>query len=225
LIALNATLMGAEEATRGGARDPLAPAGEELAPEMKRLAVEVRTATDRTHELAQEVEREIAAAVERMRGVRQRVAARLERIPRPPTPAEAAARPTDDLVRLLERVREMIQDATQKGERLSAAGERASRAADRLVRRLDDEVAELAGLVARLAPAGAALAPPSIRAMTFSADALRSPLEPTADAGDAPAAEPGARGPGLRLLGQEHVSPGEPPRPREGSGGPGEEPS
>ena len=54
--------------------------------------------------------------------------------------------------RLLERVREMVQDAAQKGERLSAAGERVSRAAERLVRDLEVDVGEIRGLIARLAP-------------------------------------------------------------------------
>ena len=42
-----------------------------------------------------------------------------------PRTAEAAVAPlaSEPSIRLLERVREMIQDATQKGERLSAAGE------------------------------------------------------------------------------------------------------
>src|SRR3989442_6457445 len=93
---------------------------------MKRLAGEVRGATERTRVLSGEIEGEVAAAVERMRGVRQRVAERLEAIPLPvaastPEPARAA-----EPSRLLERVNEMVHGAAQKGERLSAAGERGS---------------------------------------------------------------------------------------------------
>ena len=94
-------------------------------------------------------------------------------------------------LRLLERVREMVQDAAAKGERLSAAGERASRAAERLVRRLEEEAGTLDGLAMRL---GA------------TAEELREG-----------AAAPGARTPSsagesrpgdLRLLGPDHAKPG-----------------
>lgn len=174
----------------------------ELSEEMKRLATEVRNATERTTRLSHDVEGEVASAVERMREVRQRVAERLEEIP-PPSLGEPS-RPAERS-RLLERVREMIQDAGQKGERLSAAGESVSRAAERLVRRLEEEVRELEGMVVRLSPPEM---PP--------ADPESGPSEPSAESeragGTMSDEDPAARPPGLRLLGQEHLLPGEPPR-------------
>jgi len=127
--------------------------GEDLSRELRLLTGEVRAASQQADALAAEVERETRAADERMRALRERVAPQLE----PPVvePAAIAAAPlSEPAMRLLERVREMIQDATQKGERLSAAGERASRTADRLLRRLEDEAREVEGLMVRLSPAG-----------------------------------------------------------------------
>ncbi|MFI5372174.1 MAG: hypothetical protein ACHQ52_11500, partial [Candidatus Eisenbacteria bacterium] len=169
-----------------------APRGPELAIEMKQLALEVQEATARTTRLSAEIERESAAAMTVMRDVRARVAERLDRVPAPTAPAPSTRRGNEDAGRLLERMREMIQDATQKSERLSAAGERVSRAADRLVRDLEDEGGELAGLEARLTPPGAAP----------DADAPATPIDPGNP--DAP-----ARATGLRLLGQEHIVPDE----------------
>jgi hypothetical protein len=175
----------------------------ELSEEMKRLATEVRNATERTTRLSHDVEGEVASAVERMREVRQRVAERLEEIPLPALgePSRPAERS-----RLLERVREMIQDAGQKGERLSAAGESVSRAAERLVRRLEEEVRELEGMVVRLSPPEMPPADPS----------ESGPSEPSVESestsGTMSDEDPAARPPGLRLLGQEHLLPGEPPR-------------
>jgi methyl-accepting chemotaxis protein len=198
LIALNAALSGA----RQGRPEPEMM---ELSDEMKRLAAEVRTATERTTVLSREVEGEVGAAIERMRGVRQRVAQRLEELPAPAPPE--AARPTEP-ARLLERMKEMIQDAAQKGERLSAAGERVSTAAERLVHRLEEELQELKGMTARLASP----APPR----NTAADPLASPRETTSFEPTAPPA------PGLKLLGQEHLLPGEESaRDRRRTGGPG----
>jgi hypothetical protein len=163
--------------------------GPELASEMKQMALEVQQATARTARLTAEIERESAAAMGSMRAVRARVAERLDRVPRPSTETPPR-RMADDAERLLERMREMIQDATQKGERLSAAGERVSRAADRLVRDLEDEGRELSGLEVRLAPPDAAV------------DADRG-----GSAGDPDVAPPAPRTLGLRLLGQENVLP------------------
>jgi len=198
LIALNAALAGSR---LGRPEAEMA----ELSEEMKRLAAEVRTATDRTAQLSRDVETEVASAVGSMRGVRERVAERLERIPTPvqaPAPVETT-RP-GERSRLLERVREMIQDAGQKGERLSAAGESVSRAAERLVRRLEEEVNELDGMVVRLSPPE----PPATEG-----DKGRSRLEDLDSAEGATSTDaPAPRGPELRLLGQEHLLPGEPPR-------------
>jgi len=199
LIALNAALAGSRQ---GRPEAEMA----ELSEEMKRLAAEVRGATDRTTQLSLDVENEVASAVERMRGVRHRVAERLEQIPEPAAVPVAGEAPRPaDRSRLLERVREMIQDAGQKGERLSAAGESVSRAAERLVRRLEEEVNELEGMVVRLSPPEL---PP------FDSDrGLRRPTDDREETREATEAEePGPRGPELRLLGQEHVLPSEPPR-------------
>ena len=196
LIALNASLAGAR---LGRPEAEMA----ELSEEMKRLAAEVRGATERTGQLSGDVEGEVASAVERMREVRKRVAERLEEIPppsvgEPPRPVERS--------RLLERVREMIQDAGQKGERLSAAGESVSRVAERLVRRLEEEVRELEGMVVRLSPPELPTSGPTDDGPSDRPEMSESD-QGTEDDGD-----PGARAPGLRLLGQEHLLPGEPPR-------------
>ena len=194
LIALNAALTGSR---MGRPEAEMA----ELSEEMKRLATEVRNATERTARLSHDVEGEVASAVERMRDVRQRVAERLEAIPAP-SPGDPS-RP-GERSRLLERVREMIQDAGQKGERLSAAGESVSRAAERLVRRLEEEVRELEGMVVRLSPPD----PPSDPSRGSSGPSAESEsgTGTTSDEG------PAARSPGLRLLAQDNLPPGETPR-------------
>ena len=145
--------------------------GEDLSRELRLLTGEVRAAAQQADQLASDVERETRAADERMRSLRERVAPRLEPpaeafpevVPAVASAEKAAAVPdpaaqapvlSEPSLRLLERVREMIQDATQKGERLSAAGERASRTAERLLRRLEDEARDVEGLMVRLAPAG-----------------------------------------------------------------------
>jgi hypothetical protein len=203
LIALNAALTGA----RQGRSEPEMA---ELSEEMKRLAAEVRQATDRTTSLSLGVEGEVAAALARMRGVRQRVAERLEQMPMPRGAEPVRAQ---EPVRLLERVKEMIQDAAQKGERLSAAGERVSRAAERLVRRLEEEVQDLAGIVVRLSPPE----PPS--ADSEPPRAADRPAAPGAS-GVAWGEPSGPRSPGLKLLGQEHLLPSEEPRGRKQASGP-----
>jgi len=196
LIALNAALTGSR---LGRPEAEMA----DLSEEMKRLAAEVRSATERTTRLSHDVEGEVASAVERMRGVRQRVAQRLEEIPLPalgdaPRPGERS--------RLLERVREMIQDAGQKGERLSAAGESVSRSAERLVRRLEEEVRELEGMVVRMSP-------PEMPNADLSVPGPSGPAAGSESAGGVSNDEdPAGRPPGLRLLGQEHLLPNDPPR-------------
>jgi hypothetical protein len=174
LIALDTAV-----ATSGGATP-----GPELALEMRQLAREVQEATARTTRLSGEVERESSSAMTIMRDVRERVAERLERVPAQPAATGGTRRGNDDTTRLLERMREMIQDATQKSERLSSAGERVSRAADRLVRDIEDERGELAGLERRLKP-----------------PEMGEDPEPAATS----APEIAPRTPGLRLLGQEHI--------------------
>jgi methyl-accepting chemotaxis protein len=213
LVANRATLIALNAALAGARQGRPEPAMAELSEEMKRLAAEVRSATDRTRTLSLEIEGEVAAAIERTRGVRQRVAARLEEIPEPVV--GEVARPIEPS-RLLERVKEMVQDAAQKGERLSSAGERVSRAAERLVRRLEEEVQELAGIVVRLSPPQEL---PSAAAETSTTGALMAPESP----GDAEGTEPSApRSPALKLLGQEHLLPGEEsPGGRQRAGGPG----
>ena len=130
-------------------------AGGDLADELKQLVREVREATDRTTELAFEVEGAVAEASERMRGARELAFLKLGEPVAPPATAPNP-RAYDDSQRLLERVREMVQDAASKGERLSAAGERASRAADRLQRRVAEESSEAQALVVRMEPVGLA---------------------------------------------------------------------
>jgi hypothetical protein len=127
---------------------------EDVTRELKQLVHDVREATDRTSLFAHDIESAVAEASTRMQGARERAATRLEEKPAAVTPA-ASARAMDDAQRLLERVREMVQDAARKGERLSAAGERASRAAERLARRIGEETGESQALAMRLRPVGA----------------------------------------------------------------------
>lgn len=148
LIAIHAVMSGSRDAAAG-------PAGDDLTGELKQLAHDVRDATERTSQFALEIENEVTTASERMRDVRERTLAALERLPESVARAQEP-RGGEDARRLLERVREMVQDAARKGERLSAAGERASRAAERLARRLEDEAQEAEALVVRLAPVGEA---------------------------------------------------------------------
>jgi len=158
------------------------PNGEPIEPpdDLRRLVLEVRRATETVSGLSNEVEGQIAAAVDRMRSARQRVAERLDAVP--PARPSAPASNRGEFDRLLARVREMIQDAAQKGERLSTAGERVSRAAERLVRELEDENAEVRGVLVRLAA-------------------------PDAETGHPPNPEPSS---GLRLLGRDDVNESEP---------------
>ena len=150
LIALQVSLAGP-----AGARVP----PDALSRELRTLAGEVRSVTDGTAERLAVLDREVAAASERMKGLRERVAARLDEAPPlpevAPEPAGTSGRaapapPPEAAVRLLERVREMIQDAAAKGERLSATGERASRAAEHVVRMLEQEAGTLQALARRL---------------------------------------------------------------------------
>jgi hypothetical protein len=179
LIANRATLIALDAAALSRV-----PNGEPIEPpdDLRRLVLEVRRATETVSALSTEVEGQIAAAVDRMRSARHRVAERLDAVP--PARPSAPASNRDEFDRLLARVREMIQDAAQKGERLSTAGERVSRAAERLVRELEDENAEVRGVLVRLA----------------APDADTGPSTP-------PSPEPSS---GLRLLGRNDESENEP---------------
>ncbi len=171
--------------------------------ELKSLANEVRGSTDRVAELTRDVETEVARAAQRMKGVRERVAEALDRVPEPAasgaTPAAAAHA---DFAHVLDRMREMIQDAAAKGERLSSAGESASRAAERLVRHLEESTGELEGLVVRLSPAGAHdTAEPEPASTPDSAE------DPERTDAEDPDPVPPVEG-RLRLLGPDDVMPG-----------------
>jgi methyl-accepting chemotaxis protein len=163
-LANRATLIAIQ--TLAGTSDP-ATFGDEL----KTLAREVRDATDRTQRFAHEIEVAVAEAEARMREARERAIARfeaagsepvraVEQRPAPPASSPPAGAPqaapaiAADVRRLLERVLEMVQDASAKGERVSTASERASSVAERLARRLDGNASDAEALVVRLAPVG-----------------------------------------------------------------------
>ena len=154
-LANRATLIAIQVVT--GAHD--GGVGETLASDLKALAREVREATDRTTQFALDIETAVQQANARMKSAREQALVRLEALPAAPAPGVAGLRAYDDAQRLHERVREMVQDAARKGERLSAAGERASRAAERLSRRVDEGAVDAEALIVRLAPVGAALTP------------------------------------------------------------------
>ena len=135
-----------------------------FAEDLKTLAREVRDATDRTQRFAREIDAAVADADAGMRAARARALERMEaplapaaEAPRAAQPAASAApaAPSPDVQRLLERVQEMVQDASAKGERVSTASERASSVAERLARRLDANASDAEALVVRLAPVGA----------------------------------------------------------------------
>ncbi len=117
--------------------------------ELKQLAREARSATDRVQALLQDLERRVQSAGDHMKGARERVAERLLRLPAP-TPPEPAVAPEPS--RRAERLREVLTTAGEQAEKLAASGERASRAAERLVRRIEEQTRDLEGLVARLSP-------------------------------------------------------------------------
>jgi len=180
-----------------GTRDP-ATFGDEL----KTLAREVRDATDRTQRFAREIETAVAEADARMREARERALARLEAGAEEETAAPAAPAPAPemgrDARRLLERVLEMVQDASVKGERVSTASERASSVAERLARRLDGNASDAEALVVRLAPVGEpSLGPgeaggsaPDLRLIDDERFAIDEPSASPADEGGEPPAQP-----------------------------------
>jgi hypothetical protein len=149
-IANRATLIGIQALS--GTGDPAT-----FADELKQLAHDVREATDRTTGFAQDIDRAVTDADARMREARERAIARMEA----PVPARPAApvTPAPDVQRLIERVLEMVRDASAKGERVSNASERASSTAERLMRRIEGNVSDAEALVVRLAPIGDALPP------------------------------------------------------------------
>jgi hypothetical protein len=171
-----------------GTRDP-ATFGDEL----KTLAREVRDATDRTQGFARDIQTAVAEADARMREARERALSRLEggleevtTAPAAPSPAPEMGR---DARRLLERVLEMVQDASVKGERVSTASERASSVAERLARRLDGNASDAEALVVRLAPVGEPVAGPgaaglSVPELRLIDDELFVIDEPSASPGD-----------------------------------------
>lgn len=180
LLANRATLIALESVLGGPSAAP------ERAEQTRLLVTEIRATVDRTARLSQELAADVSEASRRMHEVRERVAQKLERLPAPAGPARAR----EDVERLFERVREMVQDATRKGERLSAAGERASRAAESLLRTLESEGREMEGLVVRLTPVSAEAEPGERRPA-----ALPPAQRPVS---------PGSPG-GLRLLGEDDL--------------------
>lgn len=156
---------------------------DENAGELKQLAQDVRAITDRTAMFADDIDLAVTDAMETMAAARARALQRLEGAG-VTTPAPGRERAYDDAQRLLERVREMVQDAARKGERLSAAGERTSRAAERLSRRVETEAGEAAAMHVRLTPVGdaASAAPPAagLRLMSVETAAEPSAIAPPA---------------------------------------------
>jgi len=167
--------------------------------ELKSLAREVRDATDKTQRFARDIEVAVADADARMRSAREQALARLEAgAPAPAARATAPAAPAApaelgrELRRLLERVLEMVQDASVKGERVSTASERASSVAERLARRLDGNASDAEALVVRLAPVGepVPLPTPDLRLID---EELYGAEEPHTDAPEPPASAPDER--------------------------------
>ena len=145
LISNRATVL-ALSALAGRERAGAAAPSGSSATELEALAREVREAEQRVETLTREIEGEAATARDRMARVRADVAGLLE-----PGPAERQPAPLrPDAARVEERMREMIRDATTKGERLSASGERASRAAEALKRRIEGELEGVERLIVML---------------------------------------------------------------------------
>jgi len=147
VLANRATLVALDTNLSGRVLDPA-----DQAEQARRLVGEIRATVDRTARLARELQDEVSGATSHMKAVRERVAQKLDRISSAPIPQPSPPRPNEEMGRLLDRVREMVQDATRKGERLSAAGESSSRAAEGLLRHLESETREMEGLLVRMAP-------------------------------------------------------------------------
>ena len=149
-IANRATLIGIQALS--GTGEPST-----FADELRQLAHDVREATDRTTGFANDIDRAVAESDARMREARERAIARMEAPAAAPARPSAPAAPAPDVQRLVERVLEMVRDASAKGERVSNASERASSSAEKLVRRLEGNASDADALVVRLAPVGEAL--------------------------------------------------------------------
>lgn len=143
LVALNALMSGSR------ARE----SSDAWTTELRQLAREVREATDRVQALTSEIESDVEAANDRMQEVRERTRTRLTGLQETTADSGAEEDPAG-ILRLAERLREMVQDAARKGERLSETGETASHAAEGLARHLEDALSDMAGLAVRLGPAG-----------------------------------------------------------------------
>lgn len=142
-LANRATLIAIQALSGSG--DPAA-----FADDLKQLARDVRDATDRTERYAAEIEGAVRDADATMREARLRAVEHLT-VPDAPVPAAPATR-GPDMQRLMERVLEMVQDASTKGERVSGVNEHASSIAERLSRRMQGSVLEAGDLVVRLTP-------------------------------------------------------------------------
>jgi hypothetical protein len=156
VLANRATLVALDSSWSGRVLDPA-----DQAEQSRMLVTEIRATVDRTARLARELQDEVSGASSHMKTVKENVAQKLDRISAAPLPA----RSSEELGRLLERVREMVHDATRKGERLSAAGERSSRAAETLLRHLESEAREMEGLLVRMSPVSSAPGEYTPRAM------------------------------------------------------------
>lgn len=143
VLANRATLVALDSSLSGRVLDPA-----DQVEQARTLVGEIRATVDHTARLASELQDEVSGATSHMRTVREKVALKLDRISSTPLPP----RSSEEMSHLLERVREMVQDATRKGERLSAVGERSSRAAEALLRHLEAETREMEGLLVRMAP-------------------------------------------------------------------------
>ena len=123
--------------------------------ELKQLAREVRSATERVTALSAEIDAAVAAANSTMKDARERVIARFSGIGAPQASRVAGPPVPALLTHWVERLREMVQDAARKGERMAESQERVSSAAQRVSRRIEEEAHDIEGLVARLTPMGA----------------------------------------------------------------------
>ena len=148
LIALNAVVA-------SGRQEPRLLSQENPNTELKQLAREVRTATERVASLSAEIDRAVAAANDSMRDARERVITRFSEIALAPLPAaKVPAAAPGLLTHWVERLREMVQDAARKGERMSESQEKVASAVQRVSRHMEDEARDIEGLVARLTPMG-----------------------------------------------------------------------
>ena len=155
LMSNRATLIALNAVVASGRQEPRLLSQENPNTELKQLAREVRTATERVASLSAEIDRAVAAANDSMRDARERVITRFSEIALAPVPTAAApAATTGILTHWVEQLREMVQDAARKGERLSESQEKVSSAVQRVSRHIEDEARDIEGLVARLTPMG-----------------------------------------------------------------------